>query len=67
MRKLQADLDTKRIQRDELKEKQRLQKEGKVPLDGDEDGGDEDEGEDDSSMQGDDLFGESQDVGMDIS
>ena len=65
MRKLQADLDTKRAQRDELKEKRRLQKEGKAP-DGGDDGDDEDEGEDDNALQGDDLFGESQEVGMDI-
>ncbi|KAF7793165.1 hypothetical protein EIP86_004274 [Pleurotus ostreatoroseus] len=65
LRKLQADLDTKRAQRDELKEKRRLQKEGKAP-DGGDDGDDEDEGEDDNALQGDDLFGESQEVGMDI-
>ncbi|KAI0670403.1 TAFII55 protein conserved region-domain-containing protein [Trametes maxima] len=65
LKKLQADLDMKMAQRDEMKEQQRLRKEGIVPGGatgvGD-DGDDDDAGEDDE----DDLFGEAPGTGMDI-
>ena len=57
LKKLQADLDTKMAQRDELKEKSRLKREGNP--DGtaaNEDDGDESGGDDD------DLFGEAPDA-----
>lgn len=60
LKKLQADLDTKMAQRDEMKEKSRLRKQGITPgvavggNDADDFGGDDD-----------DLFGEGPD-GMDI-
>ncbi|KAI0345369.1 hypothetical protein BDW22DRAFT_1418609 [Trametopsis cervina] len=56
LRKLQADLDTKLAQRDEMKEKRRLEKEGGQGVVGSE-GGD---GEDSDSESGkdDDLFGD---------
>ena len=60
LKKLQADLDTKMAQRDELKEKARLKREGNpggAAVDGND--GDDSGGEDD------DLFGEGDD-GMEI-
>ncbi|KAJ3545015.1 hypothetical protein NM688_g5679 [Phlebia brevispora] len=67
LRKLQADLDTKRAQRDEMKEKRRLQKEGKSTADVGSEADDEDEdGDDGDNVQGSDLFGEPQNVSMDI-
>ena len=64
MKKLQADLDTKIVQRDELKEKRRLQKEGVSVEDAGSDADDEEEGGPDN--MDDDLFGEgpeSMDIG----
>ncbi|TFK83504.1 hypothetical protein K466DRAFT_665789 [Polyporus arcularius HHB13444] len=58
LKKLQADLDTKMAQRDEMKEQSRLRKEGITP------GGAAAEGND-SGAEEDDLFGEGPD-GMDI-
>ena len=61
LKKLQADLDMKLAQRDEMKEQQRLKKEGVAPEDADTEGGNEGEGEDGA----DDLFGDDQDAGLD--
>ncbi|KAI0086172.1 TAFII55 protein conserved region-domain-containing protein [Irpex rosettiformis] len=60
LRKLQADLDTKLVQRDELKEKRRLEMEGGGEARG---SGEHNEG---SSDEDDDLFGEGPDDGMHI-
>jgi transcription initiation factor TFIID subunit 7 len=56
MKKLTADLDMKQAQREEIKEQQRLKKEGIVLEDGDSDpdGGANDNG---VPKEGDDLFG----------
>ncbi|RPD66116.1 hypothetical protein L226DRAFT_530241 [Lentinus tigrinus ALCF2SS1-7] len=59
LKKLQADLDTKMAQRDEMKEQSRLRKEGIVP------GGAAAGGNDSGADEDDDLFGEGPD-GMDI-
>ena len=63
MRKLQADLDTKMAQRDEMKEKKRLEKEGIHLDDAGSDADDEEEAEGEGldgsvPMEQDDLFGE---------
>ena len=60
-KKLQADLDTKLAQRDEMKEKRRLQKEGISAEDAGSEAGDEGG----RTMENDDLFGEDADH-MDI-
>ncbi|TFY56903.1 hypothetical protein EVJ58_g7353 [Rhodofomes roseus] len=65
LRKLQADLDMKLAQRDELKEKQRMRKEGVVPEEGDTDGIIEKDGEDGEEEE-DDLFGDEPGAPMDI-
>ena len=57
LKKLQADLDTKMAQREELKEKSRLKREGNAGGAAADDGGDEDDGEED------DLFGDESNVG----
>ncbi|KAH9854211.1 TAFII55 protein conserved region-domain-containing protein [Lenzites betulinus] len=66
LKKLQADLDMKMAQRDEMKEQQRLRKEG-IPLGGaaggTDDADDEDAGED---VDEDDLFGEAPGTAMEI-
>ena len=59
MKKLQADLDTKMAQRDELKEKSRLKREGNPNGSAANDNADDSGGDDDA------LFGESGD-GMEI-
>ena len=66
MKKLTADLEMKQAQRDEMKEKQRMRKEG-ILLDADTpDAGGNDEGDGDMEHEGDgDLFG-SDDPTMDI-
>ncbi|PSR75389.1 hypothetical protein PHLCEN_2v9147 [Hermanssonia centrifuga] len=60
LRKLQADLDMKLAQRDELKEKRRLEKEGGTAEDVGAGSGD-DEGEGGDGMDQEDLFGEDPD------
>ncbi|PCH38173.1 hypothetical protein WOLCODRAFT_66898 [Wolfiporia cocos MD-104 SS10] len=60
LRKLQSDLDMKLAQRDEMKEKQRMKKEGIIPED-EMEGGNEAEGGDD---QDESLFGD--EPGMDV-
>lgn len=60
LRKLQADLDMKLAQRDELKEKRRLEKEGVTAEDVGAGSGD-DEGEGGDGMDQEDLFGEDPD------
>ncbi|KAG6887695.1 hypothetical protein C0992_011151 [Termitomyces sp. T32_za158] len=55
LKKLTADLEMKLVQRDELKEKQRMKKEGLITMDADTDGGAAD-GRDDADVE-DDLFG----------
>ncbi|OSD01535.1 hypothetical protein PYCCODRAFT_1425779 [Trametes coccinea BRFM310] len=64
LKKLQADLDMKMAQRDEMKEQQRLRKEGGVggATGGGNDADDEDAGDED----GDDLFGEGPGDAMEI-
>jgi len=64
LKKLQADLDMKLAQRDEMKEQQRLKKEGIVLEDADTEGGNEGDGED-GADEG-ELFGGDQDATMDI-
>lgn len=64
LKKLQADLDMKLAQRDEMKEKQRMRKEGIVPEEGDTDGVNEGDGED--GEDGDDLFGDEPGTAMDV-
>ncbi|ESK87158.1 transcription initiation factor tfiid 55 kda subunit [Moniliophthora roreri MCA 2997] len=66
LKKLTADLEMKQAQRDELKEKQRMKKEG-ITLDGDPDS-DSDAGDNPQngvSVAEDDLFGGDQDMDMD--
>ncbi|GBE82191.1 TAFII55 protein conserved region-domain-containing protein [Sparassis latifolia] len=63
LKKLQADLDMKLAQRDEIKEKTRMRKEGIVFEDADTEGGHEDG---DVADDHDDLFGDEPGVGMDI-
>jgi transcription initiation factor TFIID subunit 7 len=60
LRKLQSDLDTKLVQRDEMKEKQRWQKEGAVDSAPGSEGGDTDSDE----SEGDDLFGDSNNMNI---
>ncbi|GJE90713.1 Transcription initiation factor TFIID subunit 7 [Phanerochaete sordida] len=62
LRKLQADLDTKQAQRDEMKEKRRREMEGGGGAGGSEAG----DGDDASSDEGDDLFGDANGDQMDI-
>ena len=64
LKKLTADLEMKQAQRDEMKEKQRLRKEGIVLDAGTPDGG-ANEGDGDLEPEGDDLFG-SDDPPMDV-
>ncbi|KAH9934714.1 TAFII55 protein conserved region-domain-containing protein [Fomitopsis serialis] len=64
LKKLQADLDMKLAQRDELKEKQRLRKEGIMPEEGDTDGVNEGDAEDEEEE--DDLFGDEPGAAMDV-
>ena len=64
LKKLQADLDMKLAQRDEIKEKQRMRKEGIVPEEGDTDGVNEVDGEDGDDE--DDLFGDEPETAMDV-
>ncbi|KZT11325.1 uncharacterized protein LAESUDRAFT_740854 [Laetiporus sulphureus 93-53] len=67
LKKLQADLDMKLAQRDEMKEKQRMKKEGIVTEDGDVEGGNEEaESDDEEGDDEEDLFGDSAGGGMDI-
>ena len=67
LKKLQADLDMKLAQRDEMKEQQRLQKEGVTGEDADTEGGNDDaEGREDEG-ENEDLFGEDPNTSMDIS
>ncbi|KAI0079872.1 hypothetical protein K474DRAFT_1689533 [Panus rudis PR-1116 ss-1] len=63
LKKLQADLDMKKAQREEMKEKQRLQKEGINPEDVDTEGGND--GDVDEDGEG-GLFGDEDDMAMDI-
>ncbi|KNZ78429.1 Transcription initiation factor TFIID subunit 7 [Termitomyces sp. J132] len=68
LKKLTADLEMKLAQRDELKEKQRMKKEGLITMDADSDpeGGATD-GRDDADMEENDLFGsDDRPVGMDL-
>lgn len=65
LKKLQADLDMKFVQRDELKEKQRLIKEGLAQEDADTEGAGEDADlEDGGGDEG--LFGDEPESGMDM-
>lgn len=64
MKKLAADLEMKQAQRDEMKEKQRMRKEGIILDAGTPDGG-VNEGDVDLEPEGDNLFG-SDDPPMDI-
>lgn len=64
LKKLQADLDMKLAQRDEMKEKQRMRKEGIVPEEGDTDGVNEVDGDDGDDE--DDLFGDEPETAMDV-
>ncbi|KZT68148.1 hypothetical protein DAEQUDRAFT_728183 [Daedalea quercina L-15889] len=64
LKKLQADLDMKLAQRDEMKEKQRMRKEGIVLEEGDTDGVNEGDGEDGEEQ--DDLFGDEPGTAMDV-
>ncbi|KAH9952050.1 TAFII55 protein conserved region-domain-containing protein [Amylocystis lapponica] len=61
LKKLQADLDMKLAQRDDMKEQQRLKKEGIIPEDADTEGGNDGDGEDGADEDG-DLFGDTEDV-----
>lgn len=61
LKKLQADLDMKLAQRDELKEQQRLKKVGMVVEDGDTEGGNEGDGDGDEG-----LFGDEGEIEMQI-
>lgn len=67
LKKLQADLDMKLVQRDELKEKQRLIKEG-ITQDADTEGANEEGNGEDGAGGDDGLFGDEPeaDMGMDI-
>ncbi|CCM02081.1 uncharacterized protein FIBRA_04158 [Fibroporia radiculosa] len=65
LKKLQADLDMKLAQRDELKELQRRKKEGIVTEDADTEGGNGADG-DDGLEDNDDLFGDNPGTSMDI-
>lgn len=65
LKKLQADLDMKLAQRDEMKEKQRMRKEGLVAEDADTEGGIDGDGEDGAEAE-DDLFGDDPSAGMDV-
>lgn len=65
LKKLQADLDMKLAQRDEIKEKTRMRKEGITYEDADTEGGHEEDGEDGADND-DDLFGDEPGMGMDI-
>jgi transcription initiation factor TFIID subunit 7 len=64
LKKLTADLEMKQAQRDEMKEKQRMRKEG-VILDPETPDGGVNEGDGDLEQEGGDLFG-SDDQPMDI-
>jgi transcription initiation factor TFIID subunit 7 len=64
LKKLAADLEMKQAQRDEMKEKQRMRKEG-IVLDAATPDGGVNEGDGDLELEGDDLFG-SDDPPMDI-
>lgn len=63
LRKLQADLDTKLAQRDEMKEKRRLEMEGSEAVGG---GGGRSQDQDSSDGDDNDLFGEDPNDSMDI-
>jgi len=67
LKKLAADLEMKIAQRDELKEKQRLKKEGIVLGDIALDGGNNDEGDGDADVEEDDLFRSDGEMSVDIS
>lgn len=62
LKKLQADLDTKLVQREEIKEQQRMKKEG-IIAEEDTEGGNEADGEE---AEQDDLFGDDAGAGMDM-
>jgi len=65
LKKLTADLEMKQAQRDEMKEKQRMRKEGILLDDDTPEGGVNDEGDGDMEPEGSELFG-SGDPSMDI-
>jgi transcription initiation factor TFIID subunit 7 len=69
LKKLTADLEMKLAQRHEMKEKQRMKKEGIAPDDNDPDGGGNDHDEGDGEVDVDveaDLFGTDGPSGMDM-